>query len=432
MFESLIPDHWNIATLDQLAERITDGAHYSPEPQDEGEIIANVKDMRQHNIDYSSCTRITADEFSLLKQQNCAPEPGDLLLSKDGTIGKVILFCGDREIVLLSSIAIIRLKGQIDADFIKHILRSFYFEKQLYALQSGSALKRIVLADIRRLRVPYPQQRQEQQKIAKILTTIDNLIEKTEALIKKYQAIKQGMMHDLFTRGIGADGQLRPPVSEAPEFYKETELGWIPIDWEVSVIDSIIGKIIDYRGKTPEKSEDGVVLITAQNVRFGYLTYEPREYISLSTYKTWMTRGIPKKGDILFTTEAPLGYVAEIKSSEKLAFAQRIIILSSNQRCENEFLKYLLMSSFAQKEILAKSTGSTVLGIKQSEFRKVKIALPKNTFEQKQIVKKILSSDQNIDNQIALLKKYKSLKNGLMQDLLTGKVRVNIEELEAA
>ena len=73
----------------------------------------------------------------------------------------------------------------------------------------------------------------EQRKIAKILTTVDNLIEKTEALIAKYQSVKQGLMQDLFTRGLDQHGHLRPPYAEAPELYNKSELGWIPREWEV-------------------------------------------------------------------------------------------------------------------------------------------------------------------------------------------------------
>ena len=84
----------------------------------------------------------------------------------------------------------------------------------------------------------------EQRKIARILTTLDNLIEKTEALIAKYQAIKQGMMHDLFTRGVDAHGHLRPPQAEAPDLYKQSELGWIPKEWEVHPCGSLCSGIV--------------------------------------------------------------------------------------------------------------------------------------------------------------------------------------------
>lgn len=209
--EYSFPAYWNVSKLDQLSTKITDGSHFSPVPQETGWIIANVKDMDDWGINYESCTKIKEKEFNLLVKQNCSPQPFDILLSKDGTIGRVVLFKGDKNIVLLSSIAIIRSNGRINPDYLKHILRSFIFEKQLFSLQSGSALKRIVLRDIINLLIPYPNKLSHQRKIARILTTVDNIIEKTEATIAKYKAIKQGMMHDLFTRGIDVKtGKLRP------------------------------------------------------------------------------------------------------------------------------------------------------------------------------------------------------------------------------
>ena len=233
------PDSWSLKYLDQIASKITDGAHFSPVPQEHGELIANVKDMGESHIDYEACTKITRRAFDELKKQNCSPYQGDILLSKDGTIGKVILYKDNKEIVVLSSIAIIRLDKSVSSDFVKHVLSSFIFDKQLYALQSGSALKRIVLADIRKLTIPLPT-KLAQDKIAKILTTIDQLIEKTQSLIDKHTAIKQGMMADLFTRGIDlTTGQLRPTVKQAPHLYKETELGWVPKDWELYPITDL-------------------------------------------------------------------------------------------------------------------------------------------------------------------------------------------------
>ena len=100
----------------------------------------------------------------------------------------------------------------------------------------GSTVKGININDLLSINILHNTNSKIQTKIAKILTTIDNVIEKTEEAIAKYEAIKQGMMHDLFTRGIGEDGQLRPSFEDAPELYKESALGWIPKEWKVKII----------------------------------------------------------------------------------------------------------------------------------------------------------------------------------------------------
>jgi type I restriction enzyme S subunit len=99
--------------------------------------------------------------------------------------------------------------------------------------------------------------------------------------------------------------------------------------WEECNLEDYI-KLIDYRGRTPVKTESGIRLITAKNVKLGYLQLEPQEFIAADNYDSWMSRGIPNVGDVIFTTEAPLANVAQIDTSEKLAFAQRIIVMQHN------------------------------------------------------------------------------------------------------
>jgi len=134
---------------------------------------------------------------------------------------------------------------------------------------------------------------------------------------------------------------------------------------------------IDYRGRTPKKSEKGVKLITAKNVRMGYIKDEPKEFIAETDYVSWMTRGFPKAGDVLFTTEAPLANVALLKSNEKIALAQRIITIQPKQNVLNgEYLSYCLQSTKLQQEILGFGTGATVVGIKSKLLKEIKIPIP--------------------------------------------------------
>jgi type I restriction enzyme S subunit len=158
-------------------------------------------------------------------------------------------------------------------------------------------------------------------------------------------------------------------------------------------VDSTVGaeiKFIDYRGKTPVKTTSGVRLITAKNVKMGYLQETPMEFIAAASYKGWMTRGIPQNGDVLFTTEAPLANVAQLDTDEKVAFAQRIIIMQPNvARLDSTFLKYLLLSQPVQQRIRTKGTGATVQGIKASLLKLIEISFPKSPITQEGIVSKL-------------------------------------------
>jgi type I restriction enzyme, S subunit len=209
-----------------------------------------------------------------------------------------------------------------------------------------------------------------------------------------------------------------PETSNSSKHLKKTPLGLIPREWDVCPIEEKLAEIIDYRGKTPRKTTSGVPLITAKNVRDGYLDPEPREYLHEDDYDLWMTRGIPVTGDILFTTEAPLANVARFPSY-KAALAQRLLTLRTKpDELDSGCLFWTLAWSDSRRRLEQRSTGSTVLGIKQSVFRKVLFRFP-TLSEQK----KIASILDTIDSLIALtdthIAKLKQAKAGLLHDLLT-------------
>jgi type I restriction enzyme, S subunit len=176
-------------------------------------------------------------------------------------------------------------------------------------------------------------------------------------------------------------------------------------------------RFIDYRGKTPEKTASGLRLITAKNVKMGYLQETPMEYVAPESYDAWMTRGIPKMGDVLFTTEAPLANVAQLDTNEKVVFAQRIIVLQpAVNSLDRTFLKYLLLSDIAQKRILGRGTGATVQGIKASLLKTIPIEFPPLP-EQRRIVRILdeafagletakANAEKNLENSRALFESH--------------------------
>jgi len=194
-----LPKEWEVNALGEITDLITDGAHFSPIPQEEGLPIGNVKDMKSNGINYSSCTKILPEVFRELTLQNCSPKYGDILLSKDGTIGRVIHFVDKRPIVLLSSIAIIRLKQHLHSIYFSWVLRSVFFSRELYKLLSGSALKRITLKDINLIRLPYPKEVKEQTLIAEKLVCLNQKLINEVEQHEKYSQLKAGLMKDLLT-----------------------------------------------------------------------------------------------------------------------------------------------------------------------------------------------------------------------------------------
>jgi|ERR1035438_71345 type I restriction enzyme S subunit len=163
-------------------------------------------------------------------------------------------------------------------------------------------------------------------------------------------------------------------------------------------IEAVTLDLIDYRGKTPTKTADGVKLITAKVVKDGFIQDGEHEYIAESDYDAWMRRGLPKQWDILITTEAPLGEVAQLRTPERIALAQRIILLRGDPNLiDQAYYFHALKSPFVQSGLKARSSGTTVLGIKQSELRQVEIPYPPLPIQQR--IASILSAyDDLIEN----------------------------------
>jgi len=166
-------------------------------------------------------------------------------------------------------------------------------------------------------------------------------------------------------------------------------------EWREYILEDIIDKFIDYRGKTPKKTSSGVPLVTAKIVKGGKIL-EPNEFIAEKDYDNWMTRGLPQIDDIVLTTEAPLGEIALIKD-KNIALAQRIITLRGKKKyVHNPFLKYYFQSSQGQYELDSRASGTTVFGIKAAVLRKTPVNLPPLP-EQKAIAEVLSSLDDKID-----------------------------------
>lgn len=160
-------------------------------------------------------------------------------------------------------------------------------------------------------------------------------------------------------------------------------------------LEDCMDAIIDYRGKTPKKVDNGIPLITAKIIKNGRIQ-EVSEFIAIDDYDNWMVRGLPLEGDVVLTTEAPLGEVAQL-DARKVALAQRVITLRGKKgTLENDYLLYLLQSSFVQNQLDGRASGSTVTGIKQSELREIILRFPPIAV-QKSISHQLKCLDKKID-----------------------------------
>jgi type I restriction enzyme S subunit len=249
---------------------------------------------------------------------------------------------------------------------------------------------------------------------------IDALVAEQERLILLLKEKRQAVISHAVTRGINPDASMKPSGIEW--------LGDVPAHWRVTGLTRHLESLVDYRGRTPTKLDDGILLVTAKNIADGMIDYAASaEFIDPAEYDDTMSRGLPEIGDVLFTTEAPLGEVANIDRVD-IALAQRIIKFRGVRTVlDNEFLKFWIMGEFCQADLVRLATGSTALGIKGSKIGQLRLCLPPFA-EQRRIVVKLTNTLAELDNlkadveaAIGLLKERRS---ALISAAVTGQIDV--------
>ncbi len=275
-------------------------------------------------------------------------------------------------------------------------------------------------------RTPLP----EQQKIAAILKAVDDKLDVIARQINAARTLKQGLMQTLFSQGLGTQDAHDRWVPH-PEF-KDSELGEIPVGWTVASLGELIGKLMDFRGRTPKKLGmnwgGGVIpALSANNVRMGYIDFDRECYLgSDELYAAWMVQGDTQKNDVVFTMEAPLGNVAVIPDNRKYILSQRVILLRANQRVLHSYLFQYLRSDTFGKILEANSTGTTAKGIQQKRLVQLPVVLPPPE-EQGRIADMLGAIDRKLDALLSKQSHHQTLKRGLMQKLLTGEWRVSLD-----
>jgi type I restriction enzyme S subunit len=259
---------------------------------------------------------------------------------------------------------------------------------------------------------------------------IDTLVAKKRTLIERLKEKRTALISRTVTRGLPPGAARAAGLDPHPKL-KPSGIDWlgdVPEHWDVLPFTKYVAEKADYRGKTPEKTKDGVFLVTARNVRMGYIDYEgSQEYVAQDEYEEIMRRGLPKKGDILFTTEAPLGNVALV-DREDIALAQRIIRFRLNpKRFFETFALYGMMSDHFQIQLQSLSTGSTAEGLKASKLPILRLIAPPIQ-EQRVIAEFLEIATAKIDGMVAkvetAIERLQEYRAALVTAAVTGKIDV--------
>lgn len=362
-------------------------------------------------------------------------DDGDLIFSWSGTLA-VVRWSGGPAWLNQHLFKVVPADG-IDRSFLFHVLQASVAE--MGKRTHGSTMKHIKRGELREFLVEIPGNEREQRKIAQILDTLDTAILETEALIDKLKAVKQGLLHDLLTRGIDTNGQLRPPQSEAPQLYKESPLGWIPREWEVVTLGEISSRAGGLLQTGPFGSQlhaheyvaDGIPVIMPQDMVNGELSVESiaritqRKAVVLSRHRVC-------PNDLVFSRRGDLSRCVAIEDMHEgwLCGTGCLLARLPAGEINGYWLSLVYPQPGVQSQVMGRAVGSTMANLNTSILAAITIARP-DIAEQDEIAERLKGVGQRIIAEERQLEKMQLEKSGLMDDLLTGRVRV-IPLLEGA
>jgi type I restriction enzyme, S subunit len=282
---------------------------------------------------------------------------------------------------------------------------------------------------------------EQQRRIAEILSALDETIERTEALIAKYQQIKTGFMHDLFSRGVTPDGKLRPTRTEAPQLYKESPLGWIPREWECLTIEQLLAKTFSPMRSGPfgssllkdELVEDGVPYLGIDNVFTERFVPLFRRFVSRQKF-TELIRYAVFPRDVIITIMGTVERSCVVPASVTEAMSSKHLwtMTFDMSRVLPELVCWQLNYAKWVRDWFARhSQGAVMEAIQSSTLRSLRLPVPPME-EQHNLLQRYIGCTTRIDQEQIWVAKLRQQKQGLMHDLLTGRVRVKPGESAAA
>jgi len=356
-------------------------------------------------------------------------EDAEVLVSCRGEYSGVINFSEPKSYITNNSIVCI-LKLDLDKRFLFYALKNI--PRQTFV--SGSAQPQVVIQDLENIELYYPESKPEQTRIAQILSTIDRAIAQTEALIAKCQRIKTGLMQDLLTRGIDEHGRIRSKATHRFVVKNGIE---VPEEWEVRELGTLCemkGRI-GWQGYTvndlSDDASDPTVIGGTQISKEHKLDFTKPVYLKRQKYLE-APEIFVKYGDIvLVKTGNTIGKTALI--DQKIGDATinpNTVILRDFKDITNRFLYLVMISEYFQKSLWDFVFVGAQPSVNQTNMKTIKIPLP-NPNEQIKIAGTFFALTNQIEAERIKLSKLQSLKTGLMQDLLSGRVRVKVKE-EAA
>ncbi len=374
-----IPSDWTVTTLGSIANVLTDGSHFSPKPTLNGRFMASVKDMTYEGFDFSACKHISEEDFVSLKKAGCSPEKSDILISKDGAncLDIIFKYSQEEEIVVLSSIAIVRLKSEYSPSFYTHFLLSPVSQEIMRSwFISGSAIPRVVLKDFKEVPVPrLPLS--EQNSISKVLATLDDKIALLRNQNETLEAIAQIIFKEWFVNFNFPDKNGKPYKDSGGKMV-DSELGAIPDGWRVGELSSVADITI---GRTPPRKESEWFSTNSKDIKWmsikdlgnsGVYVNRTSEYLTSEAVERFNVPIIPEN-TVVVSFKLTVGRVAittcKMLSNEAIAHIKLTPICSLSVPYVYSFLKRFDYNTLG-------STSSIATAVNSKSIKGISVTIP--------------------------------------------------------
>jgi type I restriction enzyme, S subunit len=424
-------NNWKSYVLDQIADIRISNVDKKSKPNENFALLCNYMDV--YSNDYiTDDLAFMESTASTVERARFKVDRGDILITKDSEtpydIGIPSVVLDEIEnLVCGYHLALIKPNKDISNPlFLSKYLAASRVSSYFSRVAAGSTRYGLSNGAIARTKIKLPSLK-KQHKISTVLLTIDRTIAKTETLIEKYQQIKAGLMHDLFTRGIGADDKLRSRREEAPELYRESAIGWIPREWNCLKLKEIAQKITDGDHHTPMRSNEGVYLLSARNILNGKISLSDVDYVPEIEYERMIKRCHPEQGDILISCSGTVGRVAIVPKNLKCCLVRSAALVKlDKEEINGKYAEMVFHSSILQSQIKASQKQAAQPNLFQGQIETLLIPVP-NLSEQKDMTICLNPLVQKLKTLESEVSKFLNLKSGLMHDLLTGKVSVDVD-----
>ncbi len=384
-----LPEGWEWKSLNEVCTKITDGAHKSPKTIENGYPYITVKDVDSNGrIDFDNCKLISEKDFELLTKGNCMPFNGDVLFSKDGTVGKVALVNYETPFVILSSLAILRPSECILSEYLQNFLQSPLFMEKAIKSKTGAAIKRVVLRTIKEFKIPLPPLQEQKRIVAKLdslFAKIDHAIALHQQNIDEADAFMGSVLNEVF--------------GELEERY------------EKKLLKDIVTKLGDGLHGTPKYDETGDYhFINGANLLNNKIFIKDNtKKINKSEYEKYK-KDLTNK-TILVSINGTIGNVA-LYNNEKCVLGKSACYFNLKENIDKFYIVYVIKNGDFQRYIRANATGSTINNVSLKTMREYPVILPPLKIQQK-----IVQYLDQLSHKTQALKKEQQEKMQSLKDL---------------